>query len=279
MAHHIRSDTITFSHPSLRSAAPVTLEHEPDDSALPSVGGADGTNLRLWPSSLVLSKFLCEHPDLVVGKRVVELGAGSGAVGLVCAALGAESVTLTDVPDALRLIHRNVDRNAPPAGTTVRVAACEWGNRAHIDALLRDSETLPTDRGGRGYDVVLCCEVVYQNGAEVLEALAHTQHALARKATHPSAEPHRSPSKVLLAYEFRSGLTEDIAYFDAATRIFGDSTTYPLDASVGAFMGDHVDDGTDDRFLYVYEVQPEAEPNDEPPSEAPIAAPAAPQHG
>lgn len=248
MAHHIREDTITFSHPSLRTAAPVMLEHEPDDSALPSVGGADGTNLRLWPSSLVLSKYLCEHPELVVNKRVVELGAGSGAVGLVCAALGAESVTLTDVPDALRLIRRNVDRNEPPSGTTVRVAACEWGNQAHIDALLSDSETLPTAGGGRGYDVVLCCEVVYQNGAEVLEALARTQHALARTD---------AAARVLLAYEFRSGLTEDIAYFDAATRIFGDSTTHHLNSSVGAFMGDHIDDGTEDRFLYVYEVQPE----------------------
>ena len=239
MAHSIKAPVVTFSHEALHT--PVTLEHMPNDSALPTPGdeAADGTNLRLWPTSLVLSQFLCEHPEYVAGKRVVELGSGSGAVGLVCAALGASSVTLTDVPDALGLISRNVERNPPPPGVTVSVAPCLWGDADHRDALLSESPS--------GYDVVLCCECVYQQAAEVLVALAQTQRALARGAD----------AKVLLAYEFRSGLTEDIEYFDAATRLFGESTSHQLNSGeVRAFMDGRDDDGNDDRFLYVYAMRP-----------------------
>jgi len=238
MAHFIRSPEVTFSHAKL--AGPIRIEHKPDE--MQPEKAADGTNLRLWPSCFELSIFLCNHPEYVLGKHVVELGSGSGAVGLVCAALGAASVTLTDVPDALAMISRNAELNPPPDGTTVRVAPCLWGDTAHIEALLGES--------AGGFDVVLCCEVVYQQAADVLTALAHTQHALARSDGDV-------PSKVLLAYEFRSGLSEDVVYFDAATDLFGDSTSHTLDSGEAAqFMGDHTDDGSEDRFLYVYDVPP-----------------------
>jgi predicted nicotinamide N-methyase len=237
MAHFIRSPSITFEHSAL--SAPIQLDHLPD--AGPQVMDADGTFARLWPTALVLSNFLCDHPELVAGKRVVELGAGTGAVGLVCAALGAASVTLTDMPDALELLQRNADRNhqssaadSPSPKTKVSVAPCTWGDDAHLAELLRD---------GGGFDVVLCCEVVYQQSSDILTALAHTQKALAA----PGA-------KVLLAYEFRCAITEDLAYFDAATDLFGDSTSHALTGSATAFMHAHIDDGGDDRWLYIYSV-------------------------
>ncbi len=47
---------------------------------------ADSTGHRLWPVCVALARYLCADPRLVRGKRVVELGAGTGAAGLVCAA-------------------------------------------------------------------------------------------------------------------------------------------------------------------------------------------------
>ena len=251
MAHFIRDPVVVLSNPTL--TRPVEIEQEPE--ALPSAG-ADGTNLRLWPTSMCLSEWCCEHAaEFIVGKRIVELGAGAGAVGLVCAALGASSVTLTDVPDALPLIERNVERNPPPPGTTVRVLPCMWGDADHVEALLRDEAE---EEGRTGYDIILCCEVVYQQSAELLSALAHTQRALAR-SQHAGAgmrEPAEA-SKVLLAYEYRSGLSEDLAYFDAATELFGECTSHALDgAAAQAHMKGGVDDGGDDRFLYIYHVPP-----------------------
>ena len=107
MAFSIKRPSIVFEHTAL--ASPITLDHRPD--AGPRAMEADGTCDRLWPTSLALSKYLCDHPSLVAGKRVVELGSGTGAVGIICAALGAASVTLTDMPDALDLIQQNVQQN------------------------------------------------------------------------------------------------------------------------------------------------------------------------
>ena len=228
MAHFITAPTIRFEHAAL--SAPIELEHLPD--AGPEVMDADGTFARLWPTALVLSNWLCEHREVLAGKRVVELGSGTGVVGLVCAALGAASVTLTDMPDALELIRRNAALSRQKGAVTV--APCTWGDADHLADLLR---------GGGGFDVVLCCEVVYQQSADVLTALAATQRALAL----PGA-------KVLLAYEFRCAIVEDLAYFDAATELFGDSTSHALTGSATAFMHNHIDDGGDDRWLYVYAV-------------------------
>ena len=237
MAHFISSPHVAFEHAAL--SRPIHIEHDPRGpmESLDPHGSADGTNLRLWPTALALSSFLCAHPELVAGKRIVELGSGSGAVGLCCAALGAAEVVLTDVPDALALIRQNAALNPPSSGTAVRVAPCTWGEETHLHELLTAGP----------YDVVLCCELVYQQPADVLIALAHTQRALAG----PKA-------KVLLAYEFRNALGDDLAYFDAATDLFGDSTSHPLDTDAAAVrrMGGRKDSDRDDRFLYIYEMPP-----------------------
>ena len=42
-----------------------------------------------WGGGVVLAQYLQAHPELVVGRRVLDLGAGSGLVGIVAAQLGA----------------------------------------------------------------------------------------------------------------------------------------------------------------------------------------------
>lgn len=48
-----------------------------------------------WAGGLGLARYLLEHPDEVTGRRVLDLAAGSGLVGLVAARLGA-TVTAVD---------------------------------------------------------------------------------------------------------------------------------------------------------------------------------------
>jgi predicted nicotinamide N-methyase len=55
------------------------------------------TSQKVWDSAELAVKFLEEHAsDLILDKRVLELGSGTGFVGLACAALGASKVVLTD---------------------------------------------------------------------------------------------------------------------------------------------------------------------------------------
>ena len=80
-----------------------------------------GTGSSVWDGAVVLARFLETHPHLVCGKRVLELGAGTGFGGLCAAALGAASVTLTDIEACLPLLRENA------AGVDgVVVEALDW---------------------------------------------------------------------------------------------------------------------------------------------------------
>ena len=64
------------------------------------------------------------------GGVVVDVGSGTGALGLAAAALGAASVFLTDLPHALPLIVANARRNIRsglvPQHVDVHVQPLEW---------------------------------------------------------------------------------------------------------------------------------------------------------
>lgn len=59
-------------------------------------GHLTGAGDVVWPAGLAFSRLLVHCPSFVEGKRVLELGAGLGAVGLAAATAGAASVLLTD---------------------------------------------------------------------------------------------------------------------------------------------------------------------------------------
>ncbi|XP_071510468.1 protein N-lysine methyltransferase METTL21A-like [Diadema antillarum] len=77
-----------------------------------------GVAAVVWDSAVVLCEFLesqCKTGDLILhGKRVIELGAGTGLVGMVATALNGE-VTVTDRDDALDPLKENVKLNFPPS--------------------------------------------------------------------------------------------------------------------------------------------------------------------
>lgn len=53
---------------------------------------AGGTGCHVWPAGLWLAQWLLNHPHIVAGRRCLELGAGTGVVGVACAQLGASQV-------------------------------------------------------------------------------------------------------------------------------------------------------------------------------------------
>ncbi|NWV79849.1 EFMT3 methyltransferase, partial [Dasyornis broadbenti] len=80
----------------------------------------------VWEAALSLCRFLGEQNLELAGRRVLELGAGTGIVGIFAAMLGAE-VTLTDRPAALPQLRENVRRNFPGGAGGPRVRALSWG--------------------------------------------------------------------------------------------------------------------------------------------------------
>lgn len=57
----------------------------------------------LWPGGAALIAHLAAQPDLVRGKRVLDLGAGSGLVGIAAAKRGARRVLASEVDPLARI--------------------------------------------------------------------------------------------------------------------------------------------------------------------------------
>lgn len=131
----------------------LTVRQSPSSMSTPGVTGA-----VMWDSGVVLGKFLEHAVDsgalVLQGKRVVELGSGCGLVGCIAALLGGDAI-LTDLPDRLRLLKKNVQVNVAGGNArgSARVRELTWGD--DLDPELIDP--LP--------DVVLGSDVIYSEDA------------------------------------------------------------------------------------------------------------------
>lgn len=65
-----------------------------------------------WAGGTVLARYFLDHPEMMSGRRVLDLGAGSGIVGIAAAKAGASVVIAADTdPFAAAAIHLNADVN------------------------------------------------------------------------------------------------------------------------------------------------------------------------
>jgi predicted nicotinamide N-methyase len=80
----------------------------------------------VWPGGVALARHLLDHPSLVAGRTVLDLGAGSGLVAIAAARAGAASVTAVDTdPAALAAARRNAARNAVELQTSTAPVPAE----------------------------------------------------------------------------------------------------------------------------------------------------------
>ena len=71
----------------------------------------------LWPGGAALIAHLAANPALVSGQRVLDLGAGSGLVGIAAARLGAAQVLASETdPVATEVLQMNAALNGVEAG-------------------------------------------------------------------------------------------------------------------------------------------------------------------
>ncbi|XP_059926532.1 protein-lysine methyltransferase METTL21C-like isoform X3 [Gadus macrocephalus] len=121
----------------------------------------------MWPAALALCSYLDSNrlETELLGKRVLELGAGTGLVAIVASLLGA-AVTATDLPDILGNLTANVMRNTRGrCRFTPEFTALSWGNE--LEYLF--------PRSLQNYDYVLAADVVYHHDflAELLLTMEH----------------------------------------------------------------------------------------------------------
>ena len=107
-----------------------------------------------WASGQVLARWVLDHPDLVRGRRVVDLGAGSGVVAIAAAGVGAKTVVACDSdPAALHACRENAALND-----------------VRIECAPEADSVIP------GCDVLLASDVLYES--ETTESLVQAARRL-----------------------------------------------------------------------------------------------------
>ncbi|KAJ8255228.1 hypothetical protein GJAV_G00202540 [Gymnothorax javanicus] len=151
-----------------------------------------GVAAVVWDAAVVLCMYLeLGHIELR-GKAAIELGAGTGLVGIVAAILGAR-VTITDREPAMELLQTNVQDNIPPEQQgAVVVSELTWG---------QGLERYPVG----GYDIVLGADIVYME--ETFPALLQTLE-------------HLSSERTLVLLSCRIRYDRDIAFLDMLRQRF-----------------------------------------------------------
>ncbi|XP_048342274.1 LOW QUALITY PROTEIN: protein N-lysine methyltransferase METTL21D [Sphaerodactylus townsendi] len=141
-----------------------------------AAGGPGGV---VWDAALVLARFLdksAAHQQAPPGRRlrlplrrraVLELGAGTGLVGLMAASLGA-NVTVTDLEEVQDLLKMNIENNQHLVTGSIQAKVLKWGEEV--------TDFLPAP------DYILMADCIYYE--ESLEPLIKTLKDLSHPETH-----------------------------------------------------------------------------------------------
>jgi predicted nicotinamide N-methyase len=149
-----------------------------------------------WAGGQALARYILDHPDVVLGRRVLDLAAGSGLVAIAAALAGAAAVTANDIdPYAAAAQEMNAKANGVEISTVM--------------ADLLDTET--------DADVVLAGDVCYERD------LSHRMLAfLARAQTRGASVLVGDPGRTYLP---RERLVEVASYDVPTTLVLEDQQT------------------------------------------------------
>ena len=140
-----------------------------------------------WAGGQAVARYVLDHPDLVRGKRVLDVAAGSGLIAIAAAKAGAASVRAVEID---QLAVDAIGLNAAVNGVPVAAAL---------------DDVLAGDGGDGGdADVVFAGDVFYSREMAG-QMIAFMQRVAARGATALVGDPGR-------AYLPRAGLTRVAEY-------------------------------------------------------------------
>jgi predicted nicotinamide N-methyase len=111
---------------------------------------------RVWYAGLALSQYLVNNPEMVTRKRICELGAGTAIPGVVCGALGAEMIVLTDLEENVNKLEECITRNKAildDCDCEAQTHRCAFGSS-------EDTDNCKKLCGGR-FDVIIGADIGY----------------------------------------------------------------------------------------------------------------------
>jgi predicted nicotinamide N-methyase/RimJ/RimL family protein N-acetyltransferase len=127
---------------------------------------SDDTGNITWDGAIAMAKWLERHPNVCKNKRVLELGAGTGFVGLSTLPCGSSFVYLTDLEYCLPLAQSNVEKNVEMKSISsefVEVRLLDWFDTEFTSWSLEELKSI---------DVLVAADVIWQR--RLVKPLAET---------------------------------------------------------------------------------------------------------
>ncbi|XP_066278128.1 protein N-lysine methyltransferase METTL21A-like [Branchiostoma lanceolatum] len=113
-----------------------------------NIGIQEEVGTKVWHAGEAFCEFIQRRGRQFEGKKVIEVGAGTGLVGIVASLMGAD-VTLTDLKKILPNMEENVQINTEGCKHRPKVRELAWGRELH--------------QYSKGhYDYVIGTDVVYE---------------------------------------------------------------------------------------------------------------------
>ncbi|XP_078178086.1 uncharacterized protein LOC144572398 [Carex rostrata] len=143
---------------------------------------SQGLSFQLWPAASSLVSLLDLNPSLLLSPlqlkqnplKILELGSGTGLVGIAAAALLGAHVTLTDLPNVLPNLQFNAELNSSIISSRcglISVQQLRWG----------DEQDVTNVASTENFDLVVGSDVVYYE--ELIEPLLKTVEVFAKGET------------------------------------------------------------------------------------------------
>ena len=172
-----------------------------------------GTGLNIWDGSIVLAKFIERHAEQYIQhKRIVEVGAGTGLVGIAATLLGAAQVTVTDLDYTLPNLQKNIALNQGRARSPITALELDWFQaKVHIERLFHTAVSNREDDPGLGLGVdepppriglVLASDVVWIES--LIVPLVQMLATLAQKNRESGKHSGQNDLEILMSYQSRS---------------------------------------------------------------------------
>jgi protein-lysine N-methyltransferase EEF2KMT len=192
------------------------------------ISGSGTTGLRTWEAALHLGQYLCTDKHMIYGRRILELGAGTGYLSILCAKyLGANHVIASDgSDDVINNLPDNLFLNGLQESAAIKIMDLKWGY-----ALVGTEEA--AWNGGTSIDMIIGADITYDQA--IMPALLATINELF--TLFPSAE-------VLIAATQRNEIT--FASFLNLAKLAGlkvDDIHFPVpkrEEQMGPFYDDNV---------------------------------------
>lgn len=168
----------------------------------------DDLGLKTWAASYMLAKRLhtmdFAQPDEKQRLQVLELGSGTGLVGLAMAGLGAD-VILTDMSSIYANLARNVEENAATIeyrGGSARAGVLDWTDPTSCNLRPDATEPSKTESISSKFPVILAADSLYS---------PEHPHMLVDTISAWLAE--EAGAKVIVEFPYRDAYMPEIATF------------------------------------------------------------------